>query len=270
MEFNFAWDWLGLGGLIFGLSLRYIGESVGQSIALGICSSFATLLPAAMMGDDLFTGPGLILLLLVGVGIAGVFVLAFAFSLKDKQLSAAQKKTAIEDYSYGEGVFIAILSGLMSACFGLGLACSEPIRLNAIALGANPMFAGLPSILMITLGGFLVNGFFSIYQNITNKTSYDYFNTTLKVFIRNLILCALSGGLWYFQFFGLTIGKYFLIESSVMLAFSWSILMAFNISFSTIVTVFRQNWFSFYLKPFVIVVFGLLVIFTSIFISTLY
>ena len=254
----------GLGGLIFGLSLRYVGESFGHSVALGVCSTFATILPAAIMGADLFTGKGLILLLAVSIGISGIFILSFAYQLHEKQV--AKKKEFILDYSYGEGLFVAILSGLMSACFGLGLVVAEPIRLHAIHLGTQPLYAGLASIVLITVGGFIVNAFFSIYQNIAHKTTKDYFNVPAATFMKNISFSAISGALWFLQFFGLMMGKSFFSDGSVVEAFSWSILMALNISFLTIFTIFKEKWLAVGIKPFLMVVVGLLVIFSSLFI----
>ncbi|MDE5635567.1 MAG: rhamnose/proton symporter RhaT, partial [Muribaculaceae bacterium] len=52
----------GIGGLTFGLSMRYLGIALGQSIALGTCAGFGTLLPALTSGTNLFEGKGLVLL----------------------------------------------------------------------------------------------------------------------------------------------------------------------------------------------------------------
>lgn len=40
----------GVGGLTFGLSMRYLGVALGQSIALGTCAGFGTLFPALFAG----------------------------------------------------------------------------------------------------------------------------------------------------------------------------------------------------------------------------
>ena len=74
----------GIGGLTFGLSMRYLGVALGQSIALGTCSAFGTIIPALMVGTDLFTGEGLALLTGVSVAIAGIAVIGYAGSLRAK------------------------------------------------------------------------------------------------------------------------------------------------------------------------------------------
>lgn len=256
----------GFGGLVFGLSLRYLGVALGQSIALGTCSAFGTLLPAAMMGEGLFTGKGLILLISVSIGIAGISVIGYAISLKSKNMTAEEKKKAVEDFSFKQGVFIAILAGLMSACFGLGLVESEPIRISAIQMGANPILAGLPSILLVSIGGFIVNALFSISQNISHNTGSDYFKVSFGMFIKNVFFCALAGGLWYLQFVGLTAGKSFFADGSIMHAFSWSVLMVFNVAFSTLLGIMLKEWKGLSVKAIIVLGVGIiLLIFSTIF-----
>src|SRR5262245_6195887 len=44
----FAWLFgalWGIGGLTFGLSMRYLGLSLGYAVALGFCATFGTLIP---------------------------------------------------------------------------------------------------------------------------------------------------------------------------------------------------------------------------------
>ena len=232
----------GIGGLTFGLSMRYLGVALGQSIALGTCSAFGTLIPALMVGTDLFHGEGLILLIGVSIAITGIAVIGYAGSLRAKDMTSEQKKAAVKDFALGKGLLVALLAGVMSACFSLGLEAGDAIRLNALEQGANSLFAGLPVILLITLGGFVTNAAYCIFQNIKNKTGKDYLNVPTNVIINNLLFCALAGLLWYSQFFGLTLGKSFLTEGSVMMAFSWSILMSLNVTFSNIWGVILEEW----------------------------
>lgn len=239
MFFGALW---GIGGLTFGLSMRYLGVALGQSIALGTCSAFGTLIPALMAGTDLFHGSGLVLLLGVSVAIAGIAVIGFAGSLRSKNMTEEQKKAAVKDFALGKGLLVALLAGVMSACFSLGLDAAEPIKAAALSMGTKALYAGLPAILMITFGGFITNAVYCIYQNIKNKTGKDYFSVKSTVLINNLLFCALAGGLWYSQFFGLAMGKSFLVEGSVMMAFSWSILMSLNIVFSNVWGIILKEW----------------------------
>lgn len=232
----------GVGGLTFGLSMRYLGIALGQSISLGTCSAFGTIIPALMVGTDLFSGEGLILLIGVSVAIAGIAVIGFAGSLRAKNMTEEQKKAAVKDFALGKGLLVALLAGVMSACFSLGLEAAEPMRLAAAEMGSDLLFAGLPAILMVTFGGFLTNAAYCLQQNVKNKTLKEYFGVPGKVFVNNILFTALAGILWYSQFFGLTLGKSFFTEGSIMMAFSWSILMSLNVTFSNVWGILLKEW----------------------------
>lgn len=237
--FGILW---GVGGLTFGLSMRYLGVALGQSVALGTCSAFGTLIPALMAGTDLFHGKGLILLIGVSVAIAGISVIGFAGSLRSKNMTEEQKKAAIKDFALGKGLLVALLAGVMSACFSLGIEAATPIKEATINMGTKALYAGLPAILLITFGGFLTNAVYCLFQNVKNKTLKDYFGVPKNIFVNNLLFCALAGILWYSQFFGLELGKSFLTPGSAMMAFSWSILMSLNVTFSNVWGIILKEW----------------------------
>jgi len=233
MFFGVLW---GVGGLTFGLSMRYLGVALGQSIALGICSAFGTLIPAITAGTDLFHGKGLILLIGVCIMVAGIAIIGYAGSLRSKTMSEEDKKKAIKDFALTKGLLVALLAGVMSACFALGLDAGKPL----VVEGANELFQALPATLMITIGGFLTNAAFCLFQNAKNKTFKDYGKSSLLT--NNLLFCALAGLLWYSQFFGFSMGKSFLTPGSVMMAFSWCILMTLNITFSNVWGILLKEW----------------------------
>ncbi|MCD8172238.1 MAG: L-rhamnose/proton symporter RhaT [Alistipes sp.] len=258
----------GVGGLTFGLSMRYLGVALGQSISLGTCSAFGTLLPAIFAGDNLFSGQGLILLLGVCITIAGIAVIGYAGSLRAQNMTEEQKREAIKDFALTKGLLVALLAGVMSACFNLGLNAGAPIKVTAIINGVDPLFAGLPVILMVTLGGFLTNAAYCIFQNVKNKTGGDYFKG--GVMGNNLLFCALAGVLWYSQFFGLEVGKSFLVNSSLLLAFSWSILMALNVTFSNIWGIILKEWKGCNNRTMTVLIVGLLILVFSVFFPSLF
>ncbi len=233
MGYGVLW---GIGGLTFGLSMRYLGVALGQSIALGTCSAFGTIIPALMKGTDLFSGSGLILLLGVCVTLAGIAIIGYAGSLRAQSMSEEERKAAVKDFALTKGLIVALTAGVMSACFALGLEAGEPLVVD----GASELFKTLPATLMVTCGGFLTNAAYCLYQNGKNKTFGDYGKTSLLV--NNLLFCALAGLLWYSQFFGLGMGKSFLEPGSVMMAFSWCILMALNVVFSNVWGIILKEW----------------------------
>lgn len=230
----------GIGGLTFGLSMRYLGVALGQSIALGTCSAFGTLLPALLVGTDLFHGQGLWLLAGVAVTIVGIATIGYAGSLRSKSMSEEERRAAVKDFALTKGLLVALLCGVMSACFALGLEAGGSIKAAAIGQGVDPLFAGLPVIVLVTSGGFLTNAAYCLWQNAKNHTFGDYGKGS--VWGNNLVFCALAGVLWYSQFFGLEMGKSFLDGHTTLLAFSWSILMALNVTFSNVWGILLKEW----------------------------
>lgn len=252
----------GIGGLTFGLSMRYLGVALGQSIALGTCAGFGTLFPALFAGIDLLTGDGLILLLGVCITLAGIAVIGYAGSLRTQTMSEEEKQAAIKDFALTKGLLVALLAGVMSACFALGLDAGTPIKEAALQEGVEGLYAGLPVIFLVTLGGFLTNAVYCLQQNVSNKSMGDY--AKKKVWGNNLLFCMLAGILWYMQFFGLEVGKSFLTGSPVLLAFSWCILMALNVTFSNVWGIILKEWQGASVKTIVVLVFGLLILIFSL------
>ena len=255
MFFGVLW---GVGGLTFGLSMRYLGVALGQSIALGTCSAFGTIIPAIMGGNSLFEGNGLILLIGVCISIAGIATIGFAGSLRAKNMSEEDKKKAIKDFALTKGLFVALLAGVMSACFNLGLMAGEPLVVD----GVNVLFMKLPATLMVTCGGFITNAVYCLFQNFKNKTFSDYGKTSLLG--NNLFLCGLAGLLWYSQFFGFGMGQSFFEPDSVMMAFSWSILMALNVTFSNVWGIILKEWKGVSKMTIIILIAGLSILILSV------
>ena len=233
MFFGILW---GVGGLTFGLSMRFLGVAMGQSIALGTCAAFGTLIPAIIAGTNLFQGAGLVLLIGVCITLAGISVIGYAGALRARNMPEEDKKKAIKDFALTKGLLVALLAGVMSACFNFGLEAGKSLVVD----GMSELFKALPATLVITFGGFLTNAAYCLYQNGRNKTFSDYGKTSL--YVNNLSFCALAGLLWYSQFFGLSMGKSFLTPGSVMLAFSWCILMSLNIIFSNVWGILLKEW----------------------------
>ena len=247
----------GVGGLTFGLSMRYLGVALGQSIALGTCAGFGTLFPALFKGTDLLHGEGLVLLIGVCITLAGIAVIGYAGSLRARGMSEEERKAAVKDFALTKGLAVALLAGVMSACFNLGLEAADDVAVKAKEAGASELFATNPVILLVTLGGFFTNAVYCIYQNVRNKTGRDYLSVSGSVLVNNVLFCALAGVLWYSQFFGLGMGKSYFSESPVMLAFSWSILMSLNVIFSNVWGILLKEWKGVNTRTIVVLIVGL-------------
>ena len=248
----------GIGGLTFGLSMRYLGVALGQSIALGTCSALGAIL------GPVFTGHATDLTIIgVVVMLIGITIIGIAGAMKSASLPEEEKKKAVKDFNFGKGIIVALLSGFMSACFAIGLSFGAPLHWEE----TKEIFQGLPATLLVTFGGFLTNATYCLYQNAKNKTFGDYKKG--KLWKTNLIFCALAGLLWYSQFFGLSLGKGFLADSAVLLTFSWCILMSLNIVFSNVWGIILKEWKGLSKKTIAVLLIGLAVLVFSTFLPQL-
>lgn len=267
MGYGVLW---GVGGLTFGLSMRYLGIALGQSVALGTCAAFGTLIPAMLTGTDLFSPKGIILLVAVAVTLVGIALVGYAGSLRSKNMTEEERRKAIKDFALKKGLFIALFAGVMSACFSLGLSAGIPIKEAAIAAGAKELFAQNPVTLLVTIGGFVTNLIYCLIMNRKNKTGGEIKRSSRAVFINNMLLCALAGLLWYSQFFGLGMGQSFFEPGSVMMAFSWSILMSLNVIFSNVWGIILKEWKGAGKKAVVFLIIGMSMLIFSLIIPNLF
>ena len=254
----------GIGGLTFGLSMRFLGIALGQSLALGTCSAFGTIIPALLKGENLFKGDGLILLIGVCIAITGIAIIGYAGSLKSKNMSEEEKKKAVKDFALKKGLLIAFMAGVMSACFNLGLESGASVKASLMNAGAMELLVLNPVILLVTFGGFFTNACYCLFQNSRNKTFTDYTKLQGKLWINNILFCVLAGLLWYSQFFGLGVGQSFFEKGSIMMAFSWSILMSLNVLFSNFWGIALKEWKGVGQKTIFVLVVGLAILIISV------
>jgi L-rhamnose-H+ transport protein len=265
MFFGALW---GFGGLTFGLSIRFLGVALGQSIALGLCAAFGTLIPPVIAGENLFSSTGGILTILgVSVTIVGIAVIGYAGSLKGREMTEEQKKAAVKEFALKKGILIAVFAGIMSACFNFGFESGKPIETVALAHGTNPLFQKNPSLIFILLGGFVTNLVYCGYLNIKNKTYRDYYSVSGKVLLNNLVFTFLAGFLWFLQFHFFGMGSSKLPQG--MAVFGWSILMALNIAISNIWGILLNEWKGVKRKTIIVLVIGILILILSTFVVKL-
>jgi L-rhamnose-H+ transport protein len=171
----------GLGGLTFGLTMRYLGMSLGMAVALGYTAAFGTLMPPIFRGqfssEVLGTRSGLIILAGVGVCLLGIVFAGAAGMSKEKEMSDEQKRRSIKEFDLKRGLLVATFSGVMSACFAYGLAAGDPIKTLTLRHGTPVLWQGLPVLVVLLFGGFTTNLIWCVILNIRNRTGHQYFSS---------------------------------------------------------------------------------------------
>jgi len=272
----------GAGGLTFGLAMRYLGMSLGMGVALGYCAAFGTLLPpifksfaptipvAQTIGEIAATTAGRITLAGVAVCLLGIGIAALAGLSKEREMPEAEKKKAIAEFAFTKGILVATFSGVMSACFAFALTAGNPIGVSSLAAGTDPIWTGLPKLVVVLLGGFTTNFIACVTLNIRNRSGYQYLASRVRpehagdtaaggergggaVAVKmpvaradfkvprlaNYLFSALAGTTWYFQFFFYTMGE---TQMGRFGFSSWTLHMASIIIFSTLWGVVFKEW----------------------------
>lgn len=256
-----CWFWgsaWGLGGLTFGLTMRYLGLSLGMAIALGLTTVIGTLGPPIFngtMGEIAATQSGQLTLGGIFITVIGIIFVAKAGNRKQQELGDGSATSGVPEFNLKKGILIATFSGVMSSCFAWGLEAGQPIRDAALASGVNPLWQGLPVLCVVLAGGLTTNLIWCAFLIIKNKAAGQLIgretanieavdanqaNTANKIpLLRNYLLAALGGTLWYFQFFFYTMGESQMGRYGFS---SWTLHMASIILFSTLWGFFLNEW----------------------------
>jgi len=233
--FGFLW---GLGGLAWGMAVRYIGLALGFTIATGFLSSLGTLVPIiaeGRMGDIWSTGSGRITLVSIVLSLVGIVVCGRAGWRRDKETKGSEKV-----FNFKKGILIAFAAGVLGACFAFGIAAGEPIRQQAIADGASPVWAASPVFFVELLGGITVNLLYCLWMNRRNRSWSDYRAAGLDGDLKkNYGLSALIGALWYLQFVFYGMAAFFMGPYSFA---NWSVHMSFMVVASNLWGYYYKEW----------------------------
>lgn len=240
-----CWFWgamWGFGGLTFGLTMRYLGMSLGMAVALGLTTVIGTLGPPIFkgtFGQLASTISGQVILLGIVVALIGIWIVAQAGRRRETELADGG---AVAEFDLKKGLAIAVFSGVMSGCFAWGLDAGQPIRDLTLAAGTDKLSEGLPVLCVVLAGGFTTNLLWCLGLILKNKTGGEFVGRGGAVgapLMINYALAALGGTLWYFQFFFYTMGE------SQMGKFgfsSWTLHMASIILFSTLWGFALKEW----------------------------
>lgn len=239
----------GFGGMTWGLMIRYLGVGLGLAIGCGLCSAAGTLIPPVIKGEfaqlirdnaGQLNYAGLVSLGGVVISIIGILLVGGAGMSKENELPEEVKKAAVAEYNFKLGIFVAIFSGLMSSAMSFGLQGGTEIQKLAQTIQpvTTDTWRGIPVLVVVLLGGFVVNFGYCVLLNIKNKTMGDYVKSGTPL-VTNLIFASLAGAIWCSQFICFKTGEPAMGKLSYI---GWSVLMASAILFSTLLGIILGEW----------------------------
>lgn len=272
--FGILW---GIGGLTYGLGVRYLGVSLGSSIILGLSSVFGALLPSIYYdiypktGKDSFShliGSSWGQLVIVGllVCVVGIILCGKAGMMKEKDLASQKATTESAEFKIGLGLFVAIVSGILSACFAFGIDSGKDMahEANTLWKALHPgqgefLYQNNVTYVIILWGGLTTNFIWCMILNARNKSFGDYTNKKTPL-LSNYIFSALAGTTWFLQFFFYGMGESKLGNG----ASSWILHMAFIILVANVWGLALKEWTAVSKKTFRTVLAGIAFIILSI------
>jgi L-rhamnose-H+ transport protein len=235
----------GFGGLTWGLMIRYLGVGLGLAMGAGLTSVTGTLIPPMLKGSDAMaamfhSAGGQVSIAAAAVSLLGIICVGLAGRSKESELSDEAKKKTVAEFDFRKGIMAAIFAGLMSSAMSFGLQGGP--HLQQLALSTAPVtaitWAGIPVLVVVLFGGFIVNGGWCIILNFKNRTLGDYANRSTPI-AGNLFFASIAGIIWCLQFVCFKTGEPSMGSTSYI---GWSVLMASSILFSQLLGILLGEW----------------------------
>jgi L-rhamnose-H+ transport protein len=238
----------GVGGLSYGLGVRYLGMSLGNSVVLGFCAAFGAIVPSIYytinptegkisFTDMLATSGGKLVLFGVFVCLAGIAISGWAGMMKEGELSEEEKKKSVAEFSLMKGLIIAVLSGILSSFFNFGIEAGKPLADAAVEAGFNPLYQNNVTFVVILWGGLTTNLIWTTMLSLKNKSYGDFVNKSTPI-TKNILFSALAGITWFLQFFFYGMGESKLGNG----ASSWILHMSTIILTANMWGIYRKEW----------------------------
>jgi L-rhamnose-H+ transport protein len=254
----------GVGNLSFGLSLRYLGISLGYALSLGLMLAIGTLIPPLLDGRlkiMIDSSGGNLLIAGVLVSCVGIALSGWAGLLKDKIISDADKRKSISEFNLIRGILAAILVGITGSAMSLGFEQGIPLADYAAKSGVDGLFITMPVMLLLLSGTMVTTLVWCIWLGFRNKSLMDYLRSTSSARLSlNYIFALLAGLLWFSQFILFGMGK---SKMGKFTFTSWGILMALTIVFATLWGLYRKEWKGAPTKIYILMIISLLIIICS-------
>ena len=268
----------GIGGLMYGLGMRYLGLSLGNSVLLGFTSAFGALVPAiyynfvptpgkTTFNDLVTTSWGRIVFAGIIICLIGIFICGYAGVLKEKELPEEKKKDSVKEFNLVKGLIVCIVSGILSACFNYGIEAGTPMAevANDAWKAANPdetvefLYQNNVTYVVLLWGGLTTNFIWCMILNARNRTFGDYTNKKTPL-AGNYFFAALAGTIWFLQFFFYGMGESKLGNG----ASSWILHMAFIILVANMWGIALKEWNGVSRKTKITITIGILAILSSV------
>ncbi|VGO11982.1 L-rhamnose-proton symporter [Pontiella desulfatans] len=233
---GFVW---GIGGIMFGVSVGYIGMSLTYGIVMGLCSIAGALIPFFLRFDSVnkasipFIIIGLVLLAVA------VYIVTVAGLKRDKLLAEEGKdiQGIQKGAAFKKGLLIASVCGILSALLAVGFDNTIEIGKLAREAGALERNTALARWVVVLAGAYLMNVAYALFLLFKNK-SFGSFKT--PGMIKALKWSIIAGLLW-FAALG-TYGQGVALMGEIGTMICWPVMLGLSLIVSNVAGMITGEW----------------------------
>jgi L-rhamnose-H+ transport protein len=229
----------GIGNLSFGLSLRYLGISLGYSLSLGLILALGTLIPPLLDGRlrvMIDSSGGNVLIAGVIIACLGIAVSGIAGYMKDKLRIRAEEKS---EFNFVKGILAAILVGITGSAMALGMEQGQPVADFFQKAGTDPLFTTVPVMLVLLSGTLVTTIIWCLILGLKERSLHEYVRVSGGSLAVNYVFSLAGGMLWFLQFIFFSMGK---SKMGPFTFTSWGILVGLTIVVATLWGIYRKEW----------------------------
>lgn len=236
----------GVGGLTWGLMIRYLGVGLGLAIGCGLCSATGTLLPPIFKGEAaslLFDANGalvmqkLITLISVVISLVGIVFVGLAGKSKEDELPEEEKKKAVAEFDFRKGIVVALISGVFSGGMGFGLSSGPEMAKLAAVAGAGSWWTGMPVLVVVLWGGFAVNAVYCLAMMAKKGVAAN--GSEKSHLAAMLFFSGIAGIIWAMQFAFMKMGEPLCGDMAYI---GFAVVMGASVMFSSVIGMFLGEW----------------------------
>lgn len=191
--FGFLW---GIGGIMFGVSVPYIGLSLTMGIVMGIAGTLGALIPLLQNPNATSLPQFPYVIAGLGITIIGVVLTAKAGIDRDKM----QGTSSLSGGNIIKGIIIAVVCGALSSLLAVGHTnVNDDVTLIAENYGINGRNASLIAWLIVFIGAYAMNALYSLVLIVKNN-SWSNFSVAGS---KKAYMWSIIAGLCWFAALGL-------------------------------------------------------------------
>ncbi len=230
---GFLW---GIGGILFGVSVNYVGVSITNGVVMGLAGGLGAIIP--LFGIAGATAQPSFPYVIIGVAIMliGVAMSAYSGLLRDKEQGATDNG---EKKGMAVGLILVVTSGVLSSLLNIGFEAANPVLANAKAMGMSDAAAAIPPRAVVVFGGLLMNLGYAVYLLCKNKTWGDFTKLNGEK-VKSITWAKVTGLLWF-----LPLGLSGIVASSMGElgnVITWPVMLALSLVFGNIWGYVSGEW----------------------------